>query len=107
MTTEIERLPIDQIRTLPFDQLRTLHREIGQLIAERRNSELQDLKQRAAVLGFSAADFAPPAKHSKTNGHLPPKFGDGMTEETSSVSGPLHAAFCLPRGSENPFETNV
>ena len=65
-----------EIEALPFDQLRTLHREVGALIAQRRHSELEELKQRAALLGFTAVDLAPPTKQ-KGNGHLPPKFGDG------------------------------
>lgn len=46
-----------EIEAMPFDELRTLHREIGALIAERRHQELQELKERASILGFTASDF--------------------------------------------------
>ena len=49
-----------EIQNLPFDQLRTLHREVGALIAERRHHELEEIKQRVALLGFTALDLVPP-----------------------------------------------
>ena len=49
-----------EIEALPFDELRSLHREIGALIAERRTHELEEIKQRVAILGFTAIDLAPP-----------------------------------------------
>ena len=55
-----------EIESLPFDQLRTLHREIGALIAERRHHELEEIKQRVALLGFTPLDLAPPK--TKRNG---------------------------------------
>jgi hypothetical protein len=47
----------EEIRQLPFDQLRALHLEIGALLAERRTEALTALKQQAAILGFTPADF--------------------------------------------------
>lgn len=49
-----------EIQALPFDELRTLHREIGALIAQRRHEALEQLKQQIAVLGFSPEDLATP-----------------------------------------------
>ena len=51
-----------EIEELPFDQLRSLHREIGALIAQKRHEELEALKARIEVLGFTPDDFAPPRK---------------------------------------------
>jgi DNA-binding protein H-NS len=53
---------IEQIRELPFDQLRDLHRQIGALIAERRHEALDELRNKAALLGFTATDLAPERK---------------------------------------------
>jgi hypothetical protein len=50
----------DEIRNLPFDQLRALHLEIGALLAQKRSEALETLKQQAAILGFSPADFVQP-----------------------------------------------
>lgn len=50
---------LDTYKDLPFDQLRTLHREIGALIAQRRHEALEQLRQQASILGFSADDLAP------------------------------------------------
>lgn len=55
-------MTIEDFKTLPFDELRTLHREIGALIAEKRQEALQHLREQASVLGFSAEDLAPPRK---------------------------------------------
>jgi DNA-binding protein H-NS len=55
------------IEALPFDQLRTLHREIGALIAQRRHHELEQIKQRIALLGFTTLDLNPP-KQKKASG---------------------------------------
>src|SRR5438093_801152 len=44
---------------LPLDELRTLHREIGALIAQRRNEALEQVKQQIAVLGFNVDDLVP------------------------------------------------
>jgi hypothetical protein len=52
----------DEMRNLPFDQLRALHLEIGALLAQKRSEALAALKEQAAVLGFTANDFAPPKK---------------------------------------------
>ena len=54
--------------SLPFDQLRTLHRDIGALIAQRRQEELQQLRERAAVLGFTAEELVPPRRGRKPSG---------------------------------------
>ena len=62
MTTEIQAV----IHRLPFEQLRTLHREVGALIAEKRQQELQGLRERAAILGFTADDLTP-QKASRAN----------------------------------------
>jgi DNA-binding protein H-NS len=62
-----------EIEALPFDQLRTLHREIGALIAERRHKALEELKEKAAVLGFTPADFVP----QKTSRQAKVKYADG------------------------------
>jgi DNA-binding protein H-NS len=56
-----------EIESMQFDALRTLHREIGALIAERRHKELEEIRERVALLGFSAVDLAPP-KAKKANG---------------------------------------
>jgi DNA-binding protein H-NS len=50
---------MDQYKDLPFDQLRALHREIGALIAQRRHEALEQLRQQASILGFTADDLAP------------------------------------------------
>ncbi len=47
---------------LPLDQLRTLHREVGALIAQRRNEALEQVKQQIAVLGFNIDDLVPRTK---------------------------------------------
>lgn len=78
MTPEIEQLP--------FDQLRSLHREIGALIAQRRHQELEEIKQRVAMLGFTPMDLAP-QKPKKGNGHAPVKYRDPDTGETYSGRG--------------------
>jgi DNA-binding protein H-NS len=49
-----------EIEALSFDQLRTLYREIGALIAERRHHELEQIRQRVALLGFTTVDLDPP-----------------------------------------------
>jgi DNA-binding protein H-NS len=49
-----------EIEALPFDQLRTLNREIAALIADRRHKELDDIRERVALLGFTPDDLAPP-----------------------------------------------
>ena len=54
-------------QSLPFDQLRTLHRDIGALIAKRRQEELEQLRDRAALLGFTPDDLIP-KKTKKANG---------------------------------------
>jgi DNA-binding protein H-NS len=46
-----------EIEAMSFDELRTLYREIGALIAARRHEVLQELKEKAALLGFAPADF--------------------------------------------------
>ena len=48
----------DSIKQLSFDQLRTLHREIGALIAERRSEELEALREKMSLLGFTADELA-------------------------------------------------
>jgi DNA-binding protein H-NS len=53
---------IEQIKELPFDQLRDLHRHIGALIAERRHEALEELRNKAALLGFTATDLVPEKK---------------------------------------------
>ena len=55
----IKELNMENYRDLPYDQLRTLHREIGVLIAEKRQEALQQLRQQAAILGCTAAELAP------------------------------------------------
>ncbi len=55
-------MTIDDCKTLPFDELRSLHREIGALIAQRRHEELEELKHKIAVLGFSVDDLLPKKK---------------------------------------------
>ncbi len=47
------------IEALPFDQLRTLHREIAALIAQKRHETLMQLREQAAVLGFTANELLP------------------------------------------------
>ena len=47
-------------RTTTVDQLRTLHREIGALIAERRHGELEQIRERVALLGFTPTDLTLP-----------------------------------------------
>lgn len=63
-----------EIEALPFDQLRTLHREIGALIAERRHHELEQIKQRVALLGFTTLDLNPPKQ--KKGGAVPVRYRD-------------------------------
>jgi len=48
----------DSIKQLSFDQLRTLHREIGALIAERRTEELEALREKMSLLGFTVDELA-------------------------------------------------
>lgn len=55
-------MTIDEYKALPFDELRSLHREIGALIAQRRHEELEELKHKIAVLGFSVDDLVPKKK---------------------------------------------
>ena len=57
-----------EYQTLPFDQLRTLHRDIGALIAKRRQEELEQLRERAALLGFTADDLVVKKSTRKQNG---------------------------------------
>ena len=73
-----------EIEELPFDQLRTLHREIGALIAERKHQELEQIKERILLLGFTPLDLAP-AKHRKGNGAA--KYRDPDTGESHSGKG--------------------
>jgi DNA-binding protein H-NS len=55
---------MDDYANLPFDQLRTLHREIGALIAKRRHEALEELKNKVAILGFTAEDLVPKKKRA-------------------------------------------
>ena len=66
-------MTIDDYKALPFDELRSLHRELGTLIAERRHEALQQLRDQAAMLGFSAEDLAPP---KLKRGKAAPRFRD-------------------------------
>ena len=68
MTTELHAV----IQRLPFEQLRTLHREVGALIAEKRQQELQELRERAAILGFTPQDFT-----AQKGGRANAKYRDG------------------------------
>lgn len=45
--------------TMPFDELKKMHKEIGTLLAQRRHEELEDLRARATLLGFTADDLVP------------------------------------------------
>jgi len=74
---------IPEIQQLPFEQLRTLHREIGALIAERKHQELEQIKERILLLGFTPMDLAPP-KQKKGNGA---KYRDPDTGDTYSGKG--------------------
>ena len=76
----------DNIRQLPFDQLRTLHREIGALIAERRTKELDDLRERAAILGFTADDLLP-KKNGRSAGSVKYRDPDNP-QNTYAGKGP-------------------
>ena len=80
---------LEEYKTLPFDQLRTLHREIGALIAERRHQELEQLRERVALLGFSADDLVP-KKNAKGNGRR--KYQDpNNPDHTYAGKGPKPA----------------
>lgn len=46
-------------KELPFDQLRSLHRDVGALLAQRRHEALEQLREQAQILGFSADDLVP------------------------------------------------
>jgi DNA-binding protein H-NS len=74
----------DSIRQLPFDQLRTLHREIGALIAEKRSEALEQLRQQAQVLGFTADDLMP--KKTKANG-AKVRYRDPSNPEFNTYGG--------------------
>ena len=57
---------VEQLRELPFEELRHIHKTTGALIAQRRQEELEKLRDRAAVLGFTADDLM--VKATKKNG---------------------------------------
>ena len=71
---------------MPFDELRTIHKEIGALLAQKRHEALEELRQKASLLGFSSDDFAP--KKKKGNGHATAKYRNiGNPDETWSGRG--------------------
>jgi len=70
----IKELSMDQYKDLPFDQLRALLRDIGALIAHRRHEALEQLRQQATVLGFTAEDLAP--KKQRRTGASPKRYRD-------------------------------
>ena len=54
-------------KDLPYDQLKTLHREIGGLIANKRQETLDQLRIQISELGFTAEDLVP-KKAGRKNG---------------------------------------
>jgi len=54
---------MQEYENLPIEELPTLHRQIGALIAQRRQT-LEQLKQQIALLGFSADELAPKKKRN-------------------------------------------
>lgn len=69
----------EQIRSMPFEELKTLHREIGALLAERKHEKLEEMRAQIAILGFTAADLAPPktkAAHRSAAKYRNPETGD-------------------------------
>jgi hypothetical protein len=50
---------------MPIEELRTLHRTIGALIAEKRAEVLEQLRQQASALGFTADELMPKKKRNE------------------------------------------
>jgi len=46
-------------KDLPFEELKALHREIGALLAERRDEALAQLREQVSALGFTVEDLLP------------------------------------------------
>src|SRR5262245_45664405 len=62
-----ERKPmIEEIKKLAYDELKTLHREIGALLAERKNEVLLRMQEEASLHGFTAVDLVPKKKRNGT-----------------------------------------
>ena len=77
---------MDDYRELPFDQLRTLHRDVGALLAQKRHEALEQLREQAQLLGFSADELVP-KRNKKQNGVR--KYRDpNNSENTWGGKGP-------------------
>jgi DNA-binding protein H-NS len=51
---------------LPYDELKSLHKEIGSLLAEKKQEALARMREQMIALGFTVADLTPPKQ--KGNG---------------------------------------